>query len=132
MIRIIRAHNRLNGLRFSTVEFGLVGLVVLAVAGSFLVTGALLMAVVAIGIAVNCVPVVWLGIGSMRAGESDIGLRAMLRPAARAAALREYPTMQRDTYLLAGATLLPFVVALAAAVDCARSRRVGGPSRAER
>jgi hypothetical protein len=120
MIKIIRAHNRLNGLRFSTVEFGLVGLVVLAMAAYFLVAGAFLNAVVAIGIAVNCVPVVWLGIGSLRAGESDIGLRAMLRPAARAAALREHPTMQRDTYILAGATLLPFVVAVAVVVELRR------------
>jgi hypothetical protein len=34
----------------------------------------------------------------------------MLRPTARTAALREHPTMQRDTYILAGATLLPFLV----------------------
>ena len=107
----------MNGLRFSTAEFGLVGLVVFAVAGSFLVAGAYLMAIAAIGIAVNCIPVVWLGIGSIRSGEPDIGLRAMLRPATRAAALREYPTMQRDTYLLAGAILLPFVVAIAVVVD---------------
>ena len=111
MIRIIRSHNRLNGLRFSTLEFGLVGLVVLALAGYFLLAGASLLGVASLGIAVNCVPVVWLGIDSRRAGESDIGLRAMLRPAARAAALREHPTMQRDTYVLAGATLVPFLVA---------------------
>ena len=121
MIRIIRGHNRLNGLTFSAVEFGLVGLAVLALAGYFLSAGSLLLAVVTIGIAVNCVPVVWLGIASLRAGESDIGLRAMLRPAVRAAALREHPTMQRDTYVLAGATLLPFVVAIAVVIEARRT-----------
>ncbi len=117
MIRIIRGHNRLNGYRFSTVEFGLVGLVTLGLAAYFLLAGSLVFGVAAIGIAANCVPVVWLGIGAWRAGEADIGLRAMLRPALREAALREYPTMQRDTYILAGATLLPFVVALAVVVE---------------
>ncbi len=122
MIRIIRGHNRLNGLTFSTVEFGLVGLVGLALAGYFLAAGAFLLALVTIGIAVNCIPVVWLGIGSLRAGEPDIGLRAMLRPAARAAALREDPTMQRDTYILAGSTLLPFFVAIAVVIEVRRKR----------
>ena len=120
MIRIIRSHNRLNGLRFSTLEFGLVGLVVLALAGYFLLAGASLLCVASLGIAVNCLPVVWLGIGSLRAGESDVGLRALLRPAARAAALRERPTMQRDTYILAGATLVPFLVALVVFVELRR------------
>ncbi|HEX7496057.1 MAG TPA: hypothetical protein VF349_05445 [Candidatus Limnocylindrales bacterium] len=57
MTRIIRSHNRLNGLRFSALEFGLVGLVVLALAGYFLLAGASLLGVPSIGIAVNCVPV---------------------------------------------------------------------------
>lgn len=117
MLRIIRSHNRLNGLRFSALEFGLVGLVVLALAGYFLLAGASLFGVATLGTAGNCLPVVWLGIGSLRAGESDIGLRAMLRPTARAAALREHPTMQRDTYILAGATLLPFLVVVTVVVE---------------
>ena len=117
MIRIIRSHNRLNGLRFSALEFGLVGLVVLALAGYFLLAGASLLGVATLGVAVNCVPVVWLGIGSLRAGESDIGLRAMLRPTARTAALREHPTAQRDTYIVAGATLLPFLVVVTVIVE---------------
>ena len=76
MIQIIRSHSRLNGLRFSALEFGLVGLVVLALAGYFLLAGASLLRVATLGITVNCVPVVWLGIGSLRAGESDIGVGA--------------------------------------------------------
>jgi hypothetical protein len=122
MRRVIRGHNRLNGLRFSAVEFGLVGLVVLGLAGYFLLAGSLLFGVAAIGIATNCLPVVWLAIGSIRAGEPDIGIRAMLRPSVRADALREYPTMQRDTYILAGATLLPFVVPFAMVLTSGRQR----------
>lgn len=40
MIRIIRGHNRLNGMRFSAVEFGFVGLVAVVLAGYFLLFGA--------------------------------------------------------------------------------------------
>jgi hypothetical protein len=123
MVRIIRGHNRLNGLRFSAVEFGIVGLVVVVMAGYFLLRGSTLLSLLALGIAANCAPVVLLGIGSLRAGEPDIGLRAMLKPAVRADALREYPTMQRDTYILAGTTLLPFVVALAVAVELLGRRK---------
>jgi hypothetical protein len=123
MMRIIRGHNRLNGLRFSVVEFGVVALVAVVLAADFFLSGAALVALVALGIATNCAPVVLLGIGSIRAGEPDIGLRAMLRPAVRAEALREYPSMQRDTYILAGATLLPFVVAIAVATELVAGRR---------
>jgi hypothetical protein len=79
--------------------------------------GAYVLGFVALGIGINCSPVVLIGIDSLRAGESDIGLRAMLRPSIRSAALREHPHMQLDTYLLAAATLLPFVVAVATAVE---------------
>ena len=130
MIRIIRGHNRLNGFRFSSVEFALVGLVAVVLAGYFVLSGSYLLGFVAVGIGANCSPVVLLGIDSIRAGELDIGLRAMLRPSIRAAALREQPTMQRDTYLLAGATLLPFVVAFAVGMELLADR--GGLSRPRR
>lgn len=123
MIRIIRGHNRLNGVRFSTAEFGAVGLIVLALAVYCLFARSYLVAIVSIGIAANCIPVVGLGIGSLRDGEPDVGLRGMLSPEYRAKALREYPAGQRDTYILAGATLLPFVVAIAVALELLARRR---------
>lgn len=117
MIGIIRSHNRLNGARFSTAEFGAAGLIGLALAVYFLIASSYLVAIVSIGVAANCIPVVGLGIGSLRAGEPDVGLRGMLSPEYRAKSLREYPEGQRDTYILAGATLLPFVVAVAVAME---------------
>jgi hypothetical protein len=122
MSRIIRGHNRLNGLRFSAVEFSAVALLTLGLAAFFALGGAVLLGLVALGIAANCAPVIWLASKSIRAGEPDIGLRAMLRPSVRAAALREYPTMQRDTYILAGATLIPFVVVLTVLTERGRQR----------
>lgn len=63
---------------------------------------------IGLGIGLNCISVVWLAVRSIRSHEPDIGLRAMLRPEVRAQAQREVPSMQRDTLILLGATLLPF------------------------
>ncbi|MGH2512675.1 MAG: hypothetical protein ACRDGQ_08315 [Candidatus Limnocylindrales bacterium] len=117
MIAIIRAHNNLNGLRFSAVEFAVVGAVAVVLATLFGSVGATLPAIVALGIAANAIPVIGLALSAIRRGEPDIGFRAMLRRDVRAQALREGPTMQRDTYILAGACLLPFVVLVAVVVD---------------
>ena len=38
MIRVIRGHNRLNGFRFSSVEFGLVGLDAVVLAAYFVLS----------------------------------------------------------------------------------------------
>jgi hypothetical protein len=95
----------------------------LALALYSLSAGSYLVAVVSIGIATNCIAVVCLGIGSLRAGESDVGLRGMLSPTARAESLRQYPAGQRDTYVLAGVTLLPFVVAVVVSTELLVQRK---------
>ena len=120
VIRIIRDHNRLNGLWFCAVEFGVVALVCLGLAAFFAAHGAFWLAILGLGIAVNCLPIVWLAIQSIRAGDRDIGLRAMLRREVRAQAQRDVPTMQQDTLILSGATLLPFVVAAVVLLEVGR------------
>ncbi|MGH2465076.1 MAG: hypothetical protein ACRDGI_06415 [Candidatus Limnocylindrales bacterium] len=124
MIRVIRDHNKLNGLRFSAAEFTAVWVVGLGLALWFASAGAVLLAIAALGVAANAVPVVSLAVASIRAGEPDIGLRGMLHREVRAQALREVPTMQRDTYILAGASVLPFVVVGAVLLELRRH----GPS----
>lgn len=121
MLRIIRAHNKLNGLRFSAAEFSVAGIGCVAVAIVFGSAGSIWLAIFALGIAANALPVMWLAVGSIRRGEPDVGFRAMLRPGVRAQALREQPTMQRDTYILAGACLLPFVVLVAVLIESRRA-----------
>jgi len=120
VIRIIRDHNRLNGLRFCAFEFGAIALLCVGFAALFASRGSLLFGLVGLGIALNCLPVIVLAIRSIRAGERDIGLRAMLRSDVRAQAQHDVPTMQRDTLILSGATILPFVGLVAALIDWRR------------
>jgi len=58
---IILRHNRLNGLAFSIIEFGLIGLFVCVFGTYHAIHGRIGMFVVAWGIALNCVPVVSYG-----------------------------------------------------------------------
>ena len=118
---MIRDHNRLNGLRFVAIEFGSVGVVAGVLAAIYSSRSDALPCVITFGIGLNTVPVVWLAIRSIRAGEPSIGLRAMRRPEIRAQAVREVPTMQRDTLVLSMATLIPFPVVLAVLADRARA-----------
>ena len=87
MLRIIRNHNRLAGPKFSLVEF-------------------LLMTVVLLGIAVS------LGMAGRFAvaAAASADLRAGM-PAARAEVLSDHSQAQRDTWVLAGLTLVPFLAA---------------------
>jgi len=89
VIRIIRDHNRLNGLRFCAFEFGAIALLCVGFAALFASRGSLLFGLVGLGIALNCLPVIVLAIRSIRAGERDIGLRAMLRSDVRGQAQRD-------------------------------------------
>ena len=127
VLRIIRDHNRLNGLRFCAAEFSAMGVLCLGLAALFATRGADWLAIIGLGIGLNCVPVVWLAVRSLRAHEPDIGLRAMLRPDARARAQREVPTMQRDTLVLSGATLLPFATVTVVLLELRRTARRSGP-----
>ena len=117
MRRIIGDHNRLYGYRFCALEFGGVGLLALGLAVLFADGGAVWLAIAGLGIAANCVPVCWMALGSIRAGEPDVGLRAMLRPEVRAQAQRDVPTMQRDTLILSIATVVPFLTAILVALE---------------
>lgn len=125
VLRIIRDHNRLNGLRFCAIEFSVAGVIALGLAVLFAGHGAEWLAIIGLGIGLNCVPVVWLAVRSLRSGEPDIGLRAMLRPEVRAQAQREVPSMQRDTLILSGATLLPFATAIIVLLELRRSSSRG-------
>ena len=120
--RLIRDHNRVNGLWFSVVEFLLMTVLCLGMAVLFIDAGAVVFGVVAAGIGANCVVIVVLGVGSLRAGEPDIGLRAAFTPSGRARMRAEYPHLQRETFVLAGATLLPGIVAAWTVVERLQSR----------
>ena len=116
MIRLIREHNTLNGLRFSMTEFLVASVIAVGLAIYLATTGEVALAIALLGVEVNCLVVAAVGVRSLRAGEPDRSLRATFSPSTRARILEDYPHAQRATWILAGLALIPFaVLALAVA-----------------
>jgi hypothetical protein len=115
MDAIIRRHNVLNGLRFSLLEFGLIALLV----GIFRET---VMALITVGITLNCLPVVVIAGHTLRTMAPGERVGSFWNRQARAQHLRENPHMLRDTPVLTGTTLLPFVGLFAVLVELAHAR----------
>ena len=111
MLRIIRNHNRLAGPKFSLVEFLVMTVVLLGIAVSLGLAGRFPVAVIPLGIAANCLAVAAAASADLRAGMPDRNLGAAFSPAARAEVLTDHPQAQRDTWVLAGLTLVPFLAA---------------------
>jgi hypothetical protein len=115
---IIQRHNRLNGLVFCIVEFGLIALAGAAFGTFCLVRHRALLAVISWGIALNCVPVVYFAICAWRqARRTGEPVGSFWDKKARARHLQENPHMLRDTFLLTVATALPFVNLAAVLID---------------
>ena len=117
MVRRIRDHNRLNGLRFSVGEFGLFALIVAPLVAYYALAARWLPAAIWLGIGVNCLTVVLLGVQALRRHEASVGHRGLRDPARRAAIARDYPHLMRDTLLITVTALLPFVLAAWTAID---------------
>jgi hypothetical protein len=107
---IIQRHNRLNGVTFSIVEFGFIGLLIGSFAIYYLLHHRIVMGMVACGITLNCVPVVVHGVRQLAHGEVGGGrIGSFWDPKAREHHRRENPRMLRDTMVLTVATLVPFL-----------------------
>jgi hypothetical protein len=118
MRNIIERHNRLNGVVFSVIEFGLIALLVGAFATYYLLHRRAMMAAIAWGISLNCVAVVVYGLRQWahdRATGRSVG--SIWDPKAREQHIRENPQMLRDTITLTLGTLSPFVVLAAVLFD---------------
>ena len=111
MIRLIREHNTLNGLRFTLIEFSVMAVVVASFAIYFAIAGATVLAVALLGVAANCLVVAAVSIRSLRAGEEDRSLAETFSPSSRARILQDHPDAQRATWALSALTLIPFAVA---------------------
>jgi hypothetical protein len=121
---IIKRHNRLNGVTFSTIEFGLIALFVGAFASYYIIHQRVLMALISSGITLNCVPVVVYGIRAWRDSRaSGERIGSFWDKNARKQHQLENPHMLRDTLLLTLATLLPFVTLAAVLFDGFKSSK---------
>jgi hypothetical protein len=118
MRSIIHRHNRLNGLAFSIIEFAFIALLIGTFATYYLFHRRAVLAVIAWGITLNCLPVVVIGLrqlGQDRATGKPIG--SFWEKKARDQHKLENPHMLRDTMILTIAALLPFVMVAAVLFD---------------
>lgn len=108
MIRIIKAHNELNGILFATIEFGLMALFLIPFGVYCLAAQSYGVGLVLGGIGLNCLPVVYYGLRAIWAGE--LGHASIWDSRVRERLIAENPHMLRDTLALSGATLVPLLV----------------------
>jgi len=113
MIRLIREHNALNGLRFSVIEFVVMAVVIAGFAVYVANAGGTILAIALLGVGANCLVVAAVGIRSIQVGAEDRSLAATFSPSSRARILQEHPHAQRATWALSVLTLIPFAVAAA-------------------
>jgi hypothetical protein len=115
---IIERHNRINGITFAIVEFGLIALFIGTFATWYLLHRKVVMAIITWGITLNCVPVVVYGFRQL-AHDRATGNRSgsFWDKKAREQHKRGNPHMLRDTMLLTVGTLLPFVSLAAVLFD---------------
>lgn len=119
---IIRRHNALNGQCFSLLEFGLIALLIGSFSAYYLLHRDVIMALITLGITLNCLPVVVFAGRTLLTTASHTRVGSIWDRRARARHLHENPHMLRDTLLLTGATLLPFACLLAVLVELGVAR----------
>jgi hypothetical protein len=124
MIDVIRRHNRLNGILFSIAEFACIMIVMGGFGMAHIIVGNFTFAVVEWGIALNCIPIIAIGVRTLK-NQAVTGERAasFWNKQARQELIRENPQMLRDTLTLGGATLIPFGSLAVVAYDLAIRRR---------
>jgi hypothetical protein len=120
VIRRIREHNELNGVLFSSVEYGVAALAAAFVAFGF-GRNKRWLGVLLGGIALNCVVVLVFGLAALRRGERGQSLRSLSDAEYRQRLRREHPDLMRDTLTLAGLAIIPYALALRVAVDAVRT-----------
>jgi hypothetical protein len=121
VIRHIREHNELNGVLFSSVEYGVAALAAAFVAFGLGRNNRWLGVLLLGGIALNCVVVLVFGLAALRRGERGQSLRGLSDAEYRQRLRREHPDLMRDTLTLAGLAIIPYALALRVAVDVVRT-----------
>lgn len=110
MINRIKAHNILNGIIFSILEFVIIDLLIAPFAIYYVLHGEVLYATVAMGIMLNCLMIVVFGLQQYKNKEKDVGIQNVFNKSMREQISREHPHLSNDTSLLVVTMLLPFVM----------------------
>jgi hypothetical protein len=110
VMKIVREHNSLNGLRLVTVEFLLV-----AVAAGWICAGEALHyewlgAIAGAGIAVNGLAVMIIGVLQLRSGDENIGIVKAGSKEYRSRIAREHPGLSGNTVRVMLLVMVPFLL----------------------
>lgn len=123
MINRIKTHNILNGIIFSIVKF-----IIALFAIYYVVHTRVLYATIAIGIILNCLMIVMLGLQQYKGKEKMIGLQHMFDRNVWERVNREYPHRSADTSVLDMTLILPFVMSIWVIIELLSN----GPPRGEK
>jgi hypothetical protein len=116
VIKRIEDHNRLNGYLFVTIEFVVIAAVLAPFGIYWLSHRDWVLGAIAVGIFVNCLVVVARAVRGLVRREPGVGLwKIYTDTATRHAVAASYPNLSADTFVVAIAALLPFVLAAAVA-----------------
>ena len=117
LIEKIKAHNGVNGFRFSAGEFCLIALISAPFGIYYLIHGRPLAGVIAIGITANSLVIVMLSLQALLIGQNCIGVTRWFDSEGRATIASRYPNNTRDTFIVVICTLIPFVLLLCAVFE---------------
>ncbi len=117
MIDRIKTHNILNGIVFSIIEFVVTAGIIAPFAIYYVLHGRVLYAVVAIGVILNCLMIVAVGIQQYGRKEKDVGIQHMFNKDVRERISREHPHLSADTSMLVITLLLPFVLFVSTLIE---------------
>lgn len=118
----IREHCILNGVAFVVCEFSLVAGGAIFIAVAFGLHHVWIGVFLAIGILLNSLVVVAIGVAMWRRGERGTSVHNVFDATYRAELSRSHPAMMKDTLVLATSTLAPYVLMASVAFEQIRSQ----------
>ncbi len=125
MIEKIKAHNEVNGFVFSTIELAAIAFIILPFALYYLTHGRALAGILTIGVVANALTVAAFGVHSLATKQKDIGIFRWFDRKGRAIIALRYPNITADTFILAAATLVPFLLLLYVAYELTATHMPG-------
>ncbi len=126
MIAIVREHNRLNGYRFSLVEYGAIALGMSVLVAYYMASARWFDAAGWLGIVANFAVIAGHALAAIRSGAVDDGTLPLRRRTFREEVARHSPGIGRRTSLLIATQCVPFL--LATSVVAERLSIAAGPT----
>ncbi len=120
-MRRLQQHNRLNGFIFVVAEFTFIGALAAIFAALYGAEQQWIGFTATCGIAANSLVVIASAVQQMLRREADLGIwRVYTDSKVRDQVARENPNLSRDTLMITGAVLVPFLLVALALAEAAR------------